>query len=50
LFIFEPVRRAVLLVSGDKSGNWRSWYDENVPLAEKRYDAHLAELGMREYE
>jgi hypothetical protein len=50
LFIFDPVRRAVLLVAGDKSGNWRSWYNENVPLAEKRYESHLAESDMREYE
>jgi hypothetical protein len=26
------------------------WYKENVPLAEKRYEAHLAELDSREYE
>jgi hypothetical protein len=50
LFIFDPVRRAVLLVAGDKSGNWRAWYKENVLLAEKRYEAHLAELDSREYE
>jgi hypothetical protein len=48
LFVFDPIRRAVLLVAGDKSGKWRAWYDENVPLAEKRYEAHLAELSMRE--
>ncbi|MFF4230762.1 type II toxin-antitoxin system RelE/ParE family toxin [Streptomyces sp. NPDC001820] len=50
LFAFDPVRRAVLLVAGDKNGNWQSWYDANVPLAEKRYQAHVAELGTREYE
>lgn len=50
LFAFDPVRRAVLLVAGDKSGNWRSWYNTNVPLAEERYRAHLAELETREYE
>lgn len=25
LFAFDPVRRAVLLVAGDKSGNWQGW-------------------------
>lgn len=50
LFAFDPVRRAVLLVAGDKSGDWRHWYDANIPLAEKRYAAHLAEIDAREYE
>lgn len=50
LFAFDPVRRAVLLVAGDKSGNWRGWYDTAVPLADRRYDAHLGELETREYE
>ncbi|MCP3757421.1 type II toxin-antitoxin system RelE/ParE family toxin [Streptomyces sp. TBY4] len=50
LFAFDPVRRAVLLVAGDKAGNWQRWYDVNVPLAEKRYQAHIAELDTREYE
>jgi hypothetical protein len=50
LFAFDPVRRAVLLVAGDKAGNWRGWYESSVPLADDRYDAHLAELESREYE
>lgn len=50
LFAFDPVRRAVLLVAGDKAGNWQRWYEVNIPLAEKRYQAHLAELDTREYE
>jgi len=50
LFAFDPVRRAVLLVAGDKAGSWNCWYDTNVPIAEKRYLAHIAELDTREYE
>lgn len=50
LFAFDPVRRAVLLVAGDKAGNWSSWYDTNIPIAEKRYQQHIAELHTREYE
>jgi hypothetical protein len=50
LFAFDPVRRAVLLVAGDKAGNWQGWYDESMRIAEKRYQAHLAELDFREYE
>jgi hypothetical protein len=50
LFAFDPVRRAVLLVAGDKAGDWRGWYDSNIPRAEKRYRAHLDDLETREYE
>jgi hypothetical protein len=50
LFAFDPVRRAVLLVAGDKSGNWRGWYETAIPIADDRYDAHLAELETRNYE
>ncbi|WP_445526991.1 type II toxin-antitoxin system RelE/ParE family toxin [Streptomyces cyslabdanicus] len=50
LFAFDPIRRAVLLVAGDKAGDWQGWYDANIPLAEKRYQRHLAELDSREYE
>jgi hypothetical protein len=27
LFIFDSARQAVLLLGGDKAGNWRSWHD-----------------------
>jgi hypothetical protein len=50
LFAFDPVRRAVLLVAGDKAGNCQGWYNANIPIAEKRYQAHLADLETREYE
>ncbi|MFE3760296.1 type II toxin-antitoxin system RelE/ParE family toxin [Streptomyces sp. NPDC059104] len=50
LFAFDPVRRAVLLVAGDKAGNWQGWYEAGIPLAEKRYRNHIAELDTREYE
>ena len=41
LFVFDPHRQAVLLVAGDKSGRWRGWYEENIPLAEQRYQRWL---------
>lgn len=41
LFVFDPQRQAVLLVAGDKSGAWRQWYREAVPLAEQRYQRYL---------
>jgi hypothetical protein len=43
LFIFDPRRNAVLLVAGDKSGQWTSWYHDAVPLAETRYRVYLKE-------
>jgi hypothetical protein len=39
LFIFDPQRRAVLLVAGDKAGNW---YRDAIKLAEDRYARFLA--------
>ena len=41
LFVFDPTRQAVLLVAGDKSGQWNRWYDENIPVAEQRYERWL---------
>lgn len=44
LFAFDPRRYAVLLVAGDKSDEWSKWYKRNIPIAEKRYEAHLQHL------
>jgi hypothetical protein len=40
--VFDPQRQAVLLVAGDKSGQWRQWYTDNIPVAERRYERWLA--------
>ncbi len=45
LFIFDPRRQAILLLGGDKAGNWKSWYDKNIPIAERRYENWLATEG-----
>jgi hypothetical protein len=37
IFAFDPSRAALLLLGGDKAGNWERWYRENVPLAEQLY-------------
>jgi hypothetical protein len=42
LFIFDPQRQAVLLVAGDKAGNWTRWYRDAIKLAEDRYARFLA--------
>jgi hypothetical protein len=44
IFAFDPEREAIFLVAGDKSGNWEGWYREAIPLADKRYGEHLADL------
>lgn len=38
LFIFDPQRQAILLLGDDKAGNWKDWYDENIPIADRRYE------------
>jgi len=45
LFLFDPARQMLLLVAGDKSGNWQRWYDAAIPLAEARYAEYLATLS-----
>jgi len=47
LFAFDRERRAILLVGGDKSENWRSWYAKNVPVADARFAAHQAAITRR---
>ena len=46
-YVFDPKRRAVLLVGGDKTGDNR-FYEEQVPLAEKVYAKHLADEAAKE--
>jgi hypothetical protein len=43
LLVFDPWRSAVLLVAGDKSGQWDRWYRTAIPRAEQLYDDYLAE-------
>ena len=44
-FAFDPRRRAVLLVGGDKSGgSEKGFYRRLIKLADERYDAHLARI------
>ncbi|HEY3921402.1 MAG TPA: type II toxin-antitoxin system RelE/ParE family toxin [Gaiellaceae bacterium] len=44
LFAFDPRRAAILLIGGDKSGEWSTWYDRMVPVADDLFDEHLREL------
>lgn len=44
LFAFDPRRHAILLLGGDKSGEWEAWYEWAIPKADELYDTHLQEL------
>ena len=44
LFAFDPVRHGVMLLAGDKSGNWKKWYRDNIPVAEDLFDYHIKRL------
>ena len=44
LFVFDPTRRAIMLVAGDKAGRWERWYREAIPQAERLIDNHLGQL------
>lgn len=44
LFAFHRRRRAILLVGGDKSEDWKGWYKVNVPIADDRFDEHQARI------
>jgi len=47
LFAFDRQRRAILVVGGDKSKDWKGWYKENVPIADDRFDEHQARIQRR---
>lgn len=47
LFVFDPQRRAVFLVAGDKSGTWSDWYKTAIPQAEDPYAEHLRIEGKK---
>ena len=45
-FAFDPARKAVLLVAGDKSGgSARRFYRTLIRRADERFDRHLARLA-----
>src|ERR1700693_386296 len=44
-FAFDPKRKAILLMAGDKSGgSEKRFYRELIRKADERFDAHLARL------
>jgi hypothetical protein len=47
-FAFDPMRKAILLVAGDKSGvNENKFYRRLIVKADQRFDTHLSRLLER---
>jgi hypothetical protein len=46
LFAFDPRRQAVLLIGGDKAGQWHAWYEEAIPVANALFDGYLRETDQ----
>jgi hypothetical protein len=49
LFAFDPNRRAVMLVGGNKTGSWNRWYRQTIPVAERLYADHLRSIGKGDH-
>src|SRR6266496_4127905 len=46
-FAFDPKRKAILLVAGDKSGgSEKRFYRQLIDKADARFDAHLSKIKM----
>jgi hypothetical protein len=43
LYAFNPLRSAILLIGGEKTGDDR-WYEKFVPIADRLFERHLLEL------
>jgi hypothetical protein len=50
LFVSDPWRSAILLVAGDKTGQWHTWYERAIPQAEQLYEVYLRERAKAEEE
>lgn len=44
LFAFDPKRRAILLLAGDKAGTWQKWYRRSIPVADAAFEEHMRGL------
>lgn len=47
LFAFDAERRPILLVGGDKHGQWDRWYRDQVPIADRLFANHQTTLLKR---
>lgn len=44
LFAFDIQSRAIMLVAGDKAGNWSKWYTKNILIADELLTVHQDRL------
>lgn len=44
LYVFDPVRSAVLLLGGSKIGKGNRWYERAIPQAERLYAQYLVDF------
>ena len=50
-FAFDPARKAILLIAGDKAGiNQKRFYKQLIKKADRRFDEHLKILTEKENE
>ena len=48
-FAFDPRRKAIVLVAGDKSGgSEKRFYQQLIQKADARFDAHLRQIAKKE--
>lgn len=47
LYAFDPLRSALLLLGGDKTGDDR-WYERMVPKADAIYEDHLKSIAKEQ--
>ena len=45
LFVFDPWQQIVLLVAGDKAGDWQGWYRTAISRAEQLYADHIEAMS-----
>lgn len=45
LFAFDSNRNAVMLLGGDKTGEWKRWYPKHIEHAERLYSDHERRIG-----
>jgi hypothetical protein len=45
LYAFDSRRTAVVLVAGDKTNDWKGWYQRNIPAADRLFEKHQRSIG-----
>ncbi|MDR2703988.1 MAG: type II toxin-antitoxin system RelE/ParE family toxin [Cellulomonadaceae bacterium] len=50
LFAFDPKRKAITLLGGDKQKSWNKWYSVAIKVADALFDEYLAQTQIKEKE